>query len=146
MSGHPRDHAHGSDQSAPKRGHPNQSGRVPTHTPPDQVGFAQTNGALFNPNILEASIKEIASRLEDGEKADLLLYAVRKLDISRERRVSSPCPLVAGHPFRAYAIIPPCHLLRDWISRAYFRSPLGRSRARTRFHFQCRSASTLAND
>jgi hypothetical protein len=40
---------------------------------------------VFNPKILEASIKEIASRLEDEAKADLLLYAAKKLDISLER-------------------------------------------------------------
>jgi hypothetical protein len=85
MSKHARDHAHCSDQSVPIRGHPNQTGRGPTHTPPDQAGFTRTKSTVFNPKILEASIKEIASRLEDGEKADLLLYAAKKLDFSHER-------------------------------------------------------------
>jgi hypothetical protein len=40
---------------------------------------------VFNPKILEASIKEIASCLAHGAKADLLLYAAKKLDISHER-------------------------------------------------------------
>ena len=86
MSKHARDHAHcGSDQSLPKRAHPNQNGRGPIHTPPDQTGSTRTNSNVFNPKILEASIKEIASSLEDGTKADLLLYAAKKLDVSHER-------------------------------------------------------------
>lgn len=84
MSKHARDHAHCGDQSFQKLGIPNQSGRGPIHTPPDQTGFTRTNSTVFNPKILEASIKEIASCLEDGAKADLLLYAAKKLDTSRE--------------------------------------------------------------
>lgn len=85
MSKHVRGHAHCGDQSVQKRGHPNQSGRGLIHTPPDQAGFLRTNSTVFNPKILEASIREIASRLEDGSKADLLLYAAKKLDIGHER-------------------------------------------------------------
>ncbi|KAF9650287.1 hypothetical protein BDM02DRAFT_1449085 [Thelephora ganbajun] len=84
MSKYARDHAHCGDQTVQKRGHPNQSGRGPLHTPPDQTGSTRTNSTVFNPKILEASIKEIASCLADGAKADLLLYAAKKLDVSHE--------------------------------------------------------------
>lgn len=67
------------------QGRPTQSGRGPFHAPPDQTGLTRTNSTLFNPKILEASIKEIASRLSDDAKADLLLYAAKKLDIDHER-------------------------------------------------------------
>ena len=33
------------------------------HAPPNHTGFTRTNSTVFNPKILEASIKEIASRL-----------------------------------------------------------------------------------
>ena len=85
MSKHARDHAHCGDQTVQHRVHPNRSGRGPFHDPPDQTGLTRTNSTVFNPKILEASIKEIASCLADGEKADLLLYAAKKLDIGHER-------------------------------------------------------------
>ena len=84
MSKLTRDHAHCGDQTVQNRGHPNQSGRGVFHAPPDQTGFTRTNRTVFNPKILEASIKEIASRLADGAKADLLLYAAKKLDIGQD--------------------------------------------------------------
>jgi hypothetical protein len=85
MSKHARDHTYCGDQSVQRGGRPNQSGRDPIHTPPDQAGLTRTNSTVFNPKILEASIREIASCLEDGTKADLLLYAAKKLDVGRER-------------------------------------------------------------
>lgn len=82
MSKHVRVHDHRGDQPVQRGGHPNQSGRGPVHAPPDQT---RTNSTVFNPKILEASIREIASCLEDGTKVDLLLYAAKKLDVGRER-------------------------------------------------------------
>ena len=82
MSKHARGHAHCSDQAVQK---PSQSGRAPFHAPPDQTGLTKTNSTVFNPKILEASIREIASCLADGAKADLLLYAAKKLDIGQDR-------------------------------------------------------------
>ena len=100
MSKYARDHAHCGDQTVQSRGHPSQRGRGPFHAPPDQADFTRTNSTVFNPKILEASIREIASCLADGAKADLLLYAAKKLDISRERcalvlyaRAASPCAI-----------------------------------------------------
>ena len=85
MSKHTRDHAHCGDQTVQNRGHPSQGGRDPFHAPPDQAGLTRTNSTVFNPKILEASIKEIAACLTDGAKADLLLYAAKKLDIGQDR-------------------------------------------------------------
>jgi hypothetical protein len=34
---------------------------------------------LFNPKILDASIRDIASLLNDKDKAELLLYAMRNM-------------------------------------------------------------------
>ena len=155
MSKHARDHAHCGDQPVQKRAHPNQSGRGPIHTPPDQAGFTRTNSTVFNPKILEASIKEIASLLEDGEKADLLLYAAKKLDVSREKWVLFPCELLAGRPSRAHSITPtlpslkPPDLACFTVAPAFFQSssPI-RARGRDptnsvqfifRFTFVCRA-------
>ena len=84
MAKHARGHVHCGDQAVQNRGHPSQSGRGPFHPSPDQAGFTRTISTVFNPKILEASIKEIASRLVDGAKADLLLYAAKKLDIGQD--------------------------------------------------------------
>lgn len=84
MSKQARDHSHCGDQTVQTRGHHNQSGRGPFHSPPDRTGSTRANTNVFNPKILEASIKEIASCLADGAKADLLLYAAKMLDISHE--------------------------------------------------------------
>lgn len=35
--------------------------------------------AVFNPKILDASIRDVALCLTDNQKADLLLYAMRSL-------------------------------------------------------------------
>jgi len=85
MSKYARGHAHCGDQTVQTRGHPNQNGRAPFHAPPDQTGLNKMNSTVFNPKILEASIREIASCLVDGAKADLLLYAAKKLDIGHDR-------------------------------------------------------------
>lgn len=84
MSKHGRDHAHCSDHTVQNRGHHDQGGRGPFHAPPERTGSTRVNSNVFNPKILEASIKEIASCLADGAKADLLLYAAKMLDISHE--------------------------------------------------------------
>ena len=34
---------------------------------------------VFNPKILDASIRDVASYLSDNQKVDLLLYAMRSL-------------------------------------------------------------------
>ena len=109
MSKYARDHAHCGDQVVQSRGHPNQNGRGPLHTPPDQAGFPSTNSTVFNPKILEASIKEIASRLVDDAKADLLLYAAKKLDVSHERWALFHCMVTAGPSFRACGTMLPSH-------------------------------------
>ena len=85
MSKHAKDHVYCGDQAIQSRGHQSQGGLGPLHAPPDQTGCTRTNSTVFNPKILEASIKEIASCLADGAKADLLLYAAKKLDIGRDR-------------------------------------------------------------
>lgn len=35
---------------------------------------------VFNPKILDASIRDVASYLTDNEKADLLLFALKNLN------------------------------------------------------------------
>lgn len=34
---------------------------------------------LFNPKILDASVRDVASRLSDNQKVELLLYAIKSL-------------------------------------------------------------------
>lgn len=36
---------------------------------------------VFNPKILDASIRDVSSCLTDNQKADLLLYAMRSLQL-----------------------------------------------------------------
>jgi hypothetical protein len=139
MSKHARDHAHCSDQSVPKRGHPNHTGRGLIHTPPDQAGFTRTNSTVFNPKILEASIKEIASRLEDGAKADLLLYAAKKMDVSHDRLAPFPYNPPASR-------LPSSRFFYCQISpRVSFPSCISLHRARYSFYFQCYLTSALVN-
>ena len=36
--------------------------------------------AVFNPKILDASVRDVTACLSENDKADLLLFAVRKLN------------------------------------------------------------------
>lgn len=145
MSKHARDHAHCGDQAVQNRGHPNQSARGPFHAPPDRTGFTRTNSTVFNPKILEASIKEIASCLTDGAKADLLLYAAKMLDIGRERWALFLCIRAAAAVApRFCAITPRCLSFTATVSRIFFMYAFEPgSHEGSRFHglvrFKCRS-------
>lgn len=39
--------------------------------------------SVFNPKILDASLRDVTSSLSDEEKADVLLFAMERLHIDR---------------------------------------------------------------
>ncbi|KAI0076852.1 hypothetical protein K474DRAFT_1622160, partial [Panus rudis PR-1116 ss-1] len=41
--------------------------------------------SVFNPKILDASLRDVAANLSDEQKADVLLYAMERLQIDRSR-------------------------------------------------------------
>ncbi|KAG6883753.1 hypothetical protein C0993_003991 [Termitomyces sp. T159_Od127] len=56
---------------------------------------------LFNPKILDASIRDVASCLTDNQKADLLLYAMRSLHLEG-RSLTHPRPIISTQNQQAF--------------------------------------------
>jgi hypothetical protein len=46
--------------------------------------MSSSKNGLFNPRILEGSIRDAASRLQAEAKADVLLYAIEHMDLNED--------------------------------------------------------------
>ena len=61
--------------------------------------------SVFNPKILDASIRDVTTGFADEQKADILIYAMQHLNLDRSVYSSSPLPRVKARLTRVLLLL-----------------------------------------